>query len=219
MKNKAFNLRRYFLTPVIALFLLVLSCEMLSAQEMAARPERGFGSIGGHQSSGFDSIDLKNGTVNLQFPLASLPPVSGGKLGYALSATYNSKLWDVHRAEFYGLTNGGAGCQERYITSTIGRAENAGWRIGGGYEIFFRDAYNDDFSYAGPVSFVCDGYDYYNLSTRFFKPMLRAPDGSERHMAATHATIYRVTTFRPGQWRISLPFPGPSDFIQPMAPI
>ncbi|MGE3465733.1 MAG: hypothetical protein AB7J13_02270, partial [Pyrinomonadaceae bacterium] len=57
-----------------------------------------------------------------------------------------------------------------------------GWKIGTGYEIFFRDA-AEDYDYVIPPSFECGGYDFYYLTdARYFKPMLRMPDGSEHEM-------------------------------------
>ena len=149
---------------------------------LTARPDRGFGAKGGYQTTQIDSISLQNGGVSLSVPLASLPPMAGGNLSYTLAATYNSKLFDIHRTEVRVPPGGPPGCPLSYSTSDIWPNEgSAGWRIGSTYQIFFRDA-NEDYDYIEPDSEQCFGYEWYHMQGRFFKPMLRMPDGSEREL-------------------------------------
>ncbi|RMG02314.1 MAG: hypothetical protein D6735_10395, partial [Acidobacteria bacterium] len=163
------------------LFLVVLAVETvieIGAQTLSSRPERGTGGKGTQLVSEIDNINLQNGAVSLEIPLASLPPIAGGKLSYTLKAYYNSKLWNALRSEAYG-TPQEPGCRPRYHTEDI--APEDGWKIGGGYYIYFRDA-REDFNYLTPDSELCFGYDYYHMQGRFFKPILRMPDGSEHEM-------------------------------------
>ena len=169
--------------PIWQLTALILTLTVFSvqAQQLTSRPDRGFGGNGGYQSSDIDSISLQNGSVNLQVPLASLPPVAGGKLSYTLLAHYNSKLWDAHRKEVRATTSS-PGCQPSYSSQEIWTAEGgAGWRIGGQYEIFYRDAH-DDYDYLPADSEQCYGHEFYYMQGRFFKPMLRTPDGAEHEL-------------------------------------
>lgn len=152
----------------------------LGVSQTTTRPDRGFGGGGSFQSTDIDSISLQNGGVNLHIPLASLPPMSGGKLAYTLEATYNSKLWQVNHGETHH--QGTLGC-DKYPTVSVGGAEGAGWQIGAGYTVFFRQAW-DDFGYYA-ISEQCEGNQtIYNamILHRWFKPMLRSPDGSEHEM-------------------------------------
>ncbi len=166
---------------VIFAGLIVTIVMVTSAQELTSRPDRGFGGKGGYQTTEIDAISLQNGSVNVSIPLASLPPMAGGKLGYTLTANYNSKLWDMHRKEVRP-PDPPAGCPTSYSTEEVWSNEtNAGWRIGSGYELFFRDA-NDDYDYIEPDSEICYGYEFYHMAGRFFKPMLRTPDGAEHEL-------------------------------------
>lgn len=166
---------------VIIAAVITLSPEVFGQTPLTARPDKGFGATGGYQTTEIDSISLQNGGVNLQIPLASLPPVAGGKLGYTLTANYNNKLWHVYRGEARHVQFE-PGCPSSYSTEYVGLADGAaGWRIGGRYEVFFRDA-NEDYDYIEPDNQQCFGYEWYHMMGRFFKPMLRMPDGSEREL-------------------------------------
>ncbi len=57
----------------------------------AARPDRGTRPVGSYSVSDIENINLVNGNVNLSIPLASLPPIAGGKLSWTVNARYNSK--------------------------------------------------------------------------------------------------------------------------------
>ena len=76
---------------------IVAFCLNVQAQE-AARPARGMMPNGSFSVSDIENINLLNGNVNLNIPLASLPPIAGGKLSWTVSAQYNSKIWNVTRA-------------------------------------------------------------------------------------------------------------------------
>ena len=176
-KKSIFNSRAIVLSISL---LLVANIVGVQAQT-SSRPDRGFGGQGGFQTTGIDAISLQNGSLNVNVPLASLPPMAGGKLGYTLQATYNSKLWDVKRSEVH---RAGPVCGDKYVTQEVLLGDGGGWRIGGRHEIFFRRA-SDDFAYVQPFSDQCDGYiDNYNMNLGgvYFKPMLRTPDGAEREL-------------------------------------
>src|SRR5438309_11629770 len=68
-----------------------------TAQQTAARPDRGVGPAGSFAISDIENINLTNGNLNLSIPLASLPPIAGGKLTLGWRAVYNSKLWNAVR--------------------------------------------------------------------------------------------------------------------------
>src|SRR5678815_2342670 len=90
-----------------ALVLLIQLGATANSQTTAQRPDRGFMPGASYSVSDVENISLTNGNVNLTIPLASLPPIAGGKLKLTLNAVYNSKLWNVTRQEnregqFYG---------------------------------------------------------------------------------------------------------------------
>ncbi|MGB5014310.1 MAG: hypothetical protein WBO68_09825, partial [Pyrinomonadaceae bacterium] len=182
-KKGIVTIRRHHLVAFIALIILffgILSANPATGQELSARPDRGLNGNGGFQTSNIDAINLQNGSVSASIPLASLPPMAGGKLSYTLSAYYNSKLWDVHKKEVYQPSSE-PGCQQTYSTSDIFLADNAGWRIGGGYQIVFRDAL-EDYEYILPTSEECGGAEFYYMAGHFYKPLLRTPDGAEHEL-------------------------------------
>ncbi len=159
--------------------LLVVLTGAAYAQQRTARPDRGFGGNGGYQTTEIDSVSLQNGGVSVQIPLASLPPMAGGKLGYTLNATYNSKLFEMTRKEVRIPPGGPPGCPVSYSTQEmVSSGGGSGWKIGAEYEIFFRDA-NEDYDYIEPDLSTCYGDEWYHMMGLFFKPMIRMPDGSE----------------------------------------
>ncbi|MFL6255318.1 MAG: hypothetical protein ACJ74T_09855, partial [Pyrinomonadaceae bacterium] len=96
LSSHAFNLK-----TLAATLLLALLCAPTAAQQgqTAARPDRGVNPGGAYSVSDVENISLQNGNVNLSIPLASLPPITGGKLSLTVRANYNSKLWNVVREE------------------------------------------------------------------------------------------------------------------------
>ncbi len=171
---------RTILSGYLLILISGIIAPSIQAQDLTGRPDRGTGGKGTETTSGIDNINLQNGNVSLQIPLASLPPVAGGKLSYSLTAYYNSSLWNAYRNEARGhLQN--SGCDALYTTEVVLPADNGGWRIGGQYEIEFRDA-RADFDYLDPDSTTCYDSEFYLMAGRFFKPILKMPDGSEHEM-------------------------------------
>jgi hypothetical protein len=165
----------------LAILMLVTGAYFVNAQKLTSRPDRGVNNKGSYQTTDIDAVSLQNGSVSLQIPLASLPPVAGGKLSYTLSASYNSKLWNGYSKEAEGQTSQ-VGCKPKYTTAEIGYTNaGGGWQIGGGYQLFFRDAH-EDYDYLPADSEACYGYDFYFMQGKFFKPMIRMPDGSEHEL-------------------------------------
>src|SRR5690242_1076616 len=103
-----------------------------------SRPDRGTVPNRIYAVSDIENISLSNGNVNLSIPLAALPPIAGGKLSWTVSATYNSKMWDVIRSQ----QNGNPVAWQPF---TVDLPQSAGgWTIGGRYSIYFRNS-NEDF--------------------------------------------------------------------------
>jgi RHS repeat-associated protein len=181
----------------VGLALVVSAClaVITKAQtQTAARPDRGLMPAGSYSVSDIENISLTSGNLNLSIPLASLPPMAGGKLSLTLRATYNSKLWNVARTENQLGTFAGCGS---WVTDTPQVSDRGGWTIGGGgYALFFRNAH-EDFDYAVPNppngGSDCEA----NLTERvllsgsqWYKLILLTPDGAEHEMRPLDKTAY-----------------------------
>jgi RHS repeat-associated protein len=153
----------------------------LKAQDLTGRPNRGMFGKETQAASQIDSINLQNGGVSLDVPLASLPPMAGGKLSYTLTAHYNSKLWLGLQSEVDGQTDQMDTCPSTYSTTEIMAANSGGWQIGSGYSITFRDAH-EDYNFLGPDGGCHQSTTYDDFSGFLFKPILTTPDGSEHEM-------------------------------------
>src|SRR6201988_1420353 len=161
---------RSTLPPAFLLSLISLTC---MAQE-ASRPARGVMPNGSSSVSDIENISLQNGNVNINIPLASLPPIAGGKLSWTISANYNSKLWNVTRYQ----QNDDPLTWAPYTIDTPG--VDGGWTIGGTYSFTFRNV-NEDLArifYNGNSGLPQYELDWIN-NTQWWKVVLRMPDGSE----------------------------------------
>jgi RHS repeat-associated protein len=169
---------------------VVLLTGTVSGQTTAARPDRGFMPGASYSVSDVENISLTNGNVNLTLPLASLPPIAGGKLKLTLSAVYNSKQWNVTRKEYQGGTF--TGCPT-WVVDTPQVSDVGGWKIAaGGYGILFREV-RDDFDYAIPDtvpggeggSCESDYQEYQRILNTWRRVVLIGPDGAEHELRPT----------------------------------
>ncbi|HEX7314470.1 MAG TPA: hypothetical protein VF297_11130, partial [Pyrinomonadaceae bacterium] len=188
-------------TSLLAVFAALLSAAVTFAQtggSLTARPDRGASIGGAYSSSGLDSVSMMGGGLSLSIPLASLPPIAGGKLGVTITATYNSKLWDVGREEKRAIGTIG---RRTYVVDTPRPGKRGGWRIGGPeYEIELRDA-REDFAYDQPEQMseaineadwqvIKDYRDWYRL-------YLITPDGAEHQLVPSETAAFYDRTERP----------------------
>lgn len=91
---------RALVSATIAILLFLSFAVIVNGQgTVPARPDRGLMPGASYSVSDLESVSLTNGNVNVSIPLASLPPIAGGKLKLTLSAIYNSKLWNVTRTQ------------------------------------------------------------------------------------------------------------------------
>ncbi len=161
-----------------AFFLLNLFSAVVNAQTTAARPDRGLMPNSSYAISDIEQINLSNGNVGLRIPLASLPPIAGGKLSWTINAHYNSKIWNVNRQQMIGQRSDGSNIY--YVVDVPELSEQGSWRISGQYEIDIRDA-TLDFAYQFPP--VADEPDYsLMLNNNWYRVLLRMPDGAEHEL-------------------------------------
>lgn len=162
-----------------------------AAQTNGARPDRGATPGASYSVSGFDSVSLTNGNVGLSVPLASLPPLPGGKLGLTLNAVYNSKLWDVRRVE--RRVTGVSGF-DTYVEDTPELSDLVkdlgGWRVTGRYRVVLRDA-SESYSYQIPPNqSMTTPDDWAALQYRWVKAVLVTPDGAEHELRPVDSNNY-----------------------------
>jgi hypothetical protein len=163
---------------VVLFTLLVVSTAAVFGQTTAARPDRGTRPNGSYSVSDIENISLQNGNVNLIIPLASLPPIAGGKLSWTLNAQYNSKIWDVVRTQQIGEAFDLS--EHYYVVDSVQQSDRGGWRITGQYSIDVRDAHLD-FDYQMPP--VADEPDYsLMVNNSWYKVVMVMPDGSEHEL-------------------------------------
>ena len=105
--------------------------------QSASIPDRGVVPTAPYDSSGVENINLQNGNLNLAIPLASLPPIAGGKLSFTLKAYYNSKLYDTYTEErrIIPPENNEGLEASRYYVEIPKLSDVGGWRLGGQYEL------------------------------------------------------------------------------------
>ncbi|HKO35499.1 MAG TPA: hypothetical protein VJV21_03410, partial [Pyrinomonadaceae bacterium] len=163
---------------IVVLVLLGTATITVFGQETAARPDRGVMPNGSYAVSDIENISMSNGNVNLKIPLASLPPMAGGKLSWTINAHYNSKLWNMNRVELLGERYDLS--EVPYVVDTPQLSEQGGWRISGQYELEIRDA-RSDFDYQLPP--VADEPDYSLMNNfNWYRVVLRMPDGAEHEL-------------------------------------
>lgn len=156
------------------LLALLLSVKLTALGQAAARPQRGMAPVGSYTVSDIESISLTNGNMHLSIPLAELPPMAGGKLGWMLRAEYNSKLWDRAgwQAEFVWPNEAITYYTENYMQmSDVG-----GWRVGGTYQITVQMV-DDDYMGILPESGLELQLTDYN-----WKMVLTTPDGAKHEL-------------------------------------
>lgn len=154
-------------------------------QTTAARPDRGASTGGAYAVSDIESTNLQNGNVSLSIPLASLPPIAGGKLSWTISARYNSKLWNVTREEQVTQELP----YQTIFKDMPQQSDRGGWSVGGKYEIIFRDA-RDDFDYQVPPYDVNIHNEWHRLADHSWKKViLVTPDGAEYELRPSDAAV------------------------------
>jgi RHS repeat-associated protein len=177
---------------------LLTSVAFGQSPDPAARPDKGTKPVGSYSVSDIENISLVNGNVGLSIPLASLPPMPGGRLSLTVGAHYNSKFWETHSyenpADVFHNTNWTA------QTLDVGNISGPGpWQVGGQYAIFQTVA-EQDFV---PLNPGCTGdADCLEKSYRF-KITLVAPDGSKHELRPLGSSSQPTENFRMGFYNIT----------------
>jgi RHS repeat-associated protein len=186
----------------IAIFLFLAFANVFGQE--AARPDRGAAMNRNYFVSDIENINLQNGNVNLSVPLASLPPIAGGKLSWRISANYNSKIWDVVKVQEEPLGS----VFLPYVVDVP--SASGGWTIGGQYSIVFRNAIDDfDRIQYDLSSGLSQGEIDLLNNYQWWKVLLVMPDGSEHELRPLdHGSYSGFQDFLRGYYNV-IPSGGP----------
>lgn len=132
--NQVSNINIRFLSSTAGCFALLI---LLAIQSVFAQPSKIVqgGIIAGipYASTDFENINLTNGAVNLNFPLASLQGRGGVSFGYQL--TYSSKLWQTITNPVYNPNYEPDPTYQNYLTQN----PDSGWQDNSSYSIALSD--------------------------------------------------------------------------------
>jgi len=187
LQAKAFKLGLLITLTIATAFSSRVQCQS------GSRPDRGTVSNVPYDSSSVENINLQNGNVGLAIPLASLPPMAGGKLNFTLKAYYNSKLWDTYSEQRVVRPPEDNGSGELHATGYLVEipkmSDQGGWRIGGIYRI---QCVGVSYYYVRAANNNLDPTpdDQVLFGQPWAKCFLVSPDGSEHEIRPLNKTPY-----------------------------
>src|SRR5262245_20211592 len=79
--------------------------QSLPPYDIDTQPQRGFMPNSTHAGVGVDAINVVDGSLNLEIPLASLPRGHGG-MGFDLNLIYSSQIYEAGAADHNDPTYG-----------------------------------------------------------------------------------------------------------------
>jgi hypothetical protein len=166
-----------FCQNVVLTTLLFFLCVTIHAQQNRT-PDRGFKANASYSISNIENVNMSNGNLLLNIPIASLPSGRGSSPGFTVSLVYNSKLWD---SQMERRTDGlGEGIEGLYYTRELVKQSNSGgWFVdaGTGYQLILSD--RRDLESDAPCT-VSAGEDAYRRNGYAYKLTLQLPDGNTR---------------------------------------
>jgi RHS repeat-associated protein len=144
-----------------------------------AQVARGFQAANSYAAGGIDAINVTNGNVLLNIPIASLPAGRGTSPGYSINLQYNSKLWDSLQ---FSRDDGfpGEDGNSYYSVTTLNPSDQGGWRMFSSYNLRITDR----LSFRTPN--VCHLHDPIEHLQYRWKLELEMPDGSIKQFFPTN---------------------------------
>jgi YD repeat-containing protein len=111
------------------------------------QPSTGLQFANSYVTGSFDAVNVSNGNVVVNLPLASLSKERGTSPSATVTLQYNSKLWDSKQAIFSDGIQPGNGDQPTgstysYSTNTIEQSDRGGWKVLYEYRIQWTDRLN-----------------------------------------------------------------------------
>jgi RHS repeat-associated protein len=127
MQNYLFQAKSLKLVNLVYVIgcLLILSVFTLAQQR---QPDRGFQFANSYAGGGFDAVNVSNGNVIVNLPLASLPAGRGTSPGFTVTLQYNSKLWDSRQTRPSDGTPDENG-SSFYPVNKLELSDRGGWRV------------------------------------------------------------------------------------------
>src|SRR5262245_8123026 len=187
---------------LLALVALASRASAQNGAESAFQPDRGTTTPGTYSITDIENISLTNGNLNLTVPLASLPPVAGGKLSWTVNAVYNSKMWDLrsdqYLSDFWHLNP--------YSIRIVDRSPNAGWTIGAAYRLKLHTS-DEEVATLG-----CQGALECAYAAFRYKYFFVTPDGARHELRPLDAPLFNG----PYVWRIGYYSQTPATSLTPM---
>lgn len=185
-----FNLAIAF--AAIFLFFVVQSI----AQER--RPDRGLQAGNSYAISDIETVNLQNGNMVLNIPLASLPAGKGSSPGYTVSLKYNSKLWDSRQERREDGIPDETG-NTKYMRELLQASSVGGWHLDTGqYTLEVVSRLNLE------EQVLCVPGNDYEIAKNghIFKLEMRLPDGSVKEFRPLGSGIEFSDIFGDGYFSI-----------------
>lgn len=105
------------------------------------QPDTGFQAANSYVGGSLDAVNVRNGNVLINLPIASLPGRPGSALSGVASLQYNSKLWKMKQESFTDHIQGGQNTYA-YTTESVELSEHGGWKMLMGYRTIWTDRLN-----------------------------------------------------------------------------
>jgi RHS repeat-associated protein len=150
-------MKRHAKSPSFQVIMFILTCLLTGAVSAQQRqPTTGFQGANSYFSSGLDAVNVNNGNVVFNLPLASLPKGRGTSPGAVVTLQYNSKLFKSRQTTITSynpaesnleVTNEGgviyqqggfpvgSGLDYSYYTDKIEGSDFGGWRVAYNYRV------------------------------------------------------------------------------------
>ncbi|MGI8641619.1 MAG: hypothetical protein ACR2MG_16945 [Pyrinomonadaceae bacterium] len=184
------NFIRPFFSKTIALFFTVflLTIFLFVAKGQPTNPTRGpkFGSS--YALSDIETVNLTNGNLMLNFPLAGLP-AGRGELGASINLTYNSKILDLRNTEIFDSQG------QPTSQNIVALSPEGGWRYSNWYFLNMESRLS---AIGGNIP-CSSGEIEYKKNAYLWKLKMQFPDGSVREFRPTDNSDF----FSDGYFNIS----------------
>ena len=162
------------------IFILVIlsTATIISAQDR--QPERGFQFANSYTSGSLDSVNVNNGNLVINLPIASLPKGRGTSPGFTVTLQYNSKLWDSKQTNHSNRLQGGTGDLPpegefySYFENNLVQSDRGGWKMLSSYRIIETNRLNLE------APNPCQNGDPVDKLSARWKMEIEFPDGSVR---------------------------------------
>ena len=117
--------------PIVLTIIVLLLSLFQSGLAQERNPARGFKAGNSYSISEIENVNLTNGNLILNIPLASLPGGRGTSPGYTVTLRYNSKLWNSRQERGFDNIPDDTG-NGYYFRELLERSDQGGWHLDAG---------------------------------------------------------------------------------------